>query len=313
MNPRAALAAIDPEFLVPAAKHAMDIRGPVTLRVARLFNNRATKSAATVTSRRAPLPGTPGVSAMIHEPEVRSASRGALLWTFGGGLISGSAARVNDVAFAFASALGVIVVVPDYRLAPGHPYPAAIDDCYAALMWLIDNAAGLDIDPARIIIGGESAGGGLTAALAQRTRDAGVPLLLQVLVAPMLDDRSSIEAESRGESFMVWTTRSNRFAWESYLGHPITDTQDERPYAVPARTADLAGLPPALISVGEADLFHREGVAYANRLARAGVATTLTTVPGAHHGWELLAPNHPRVLAVQAARIEAMRRALETR
>ncbi|MFE2062922.1 alpha/beta hydrolase [Streptomyces sp. NPDC059467] len=205
--------------------------------------------------------------------------------------------------------MGALVVVPDYRLAPEHPCPAAVDDCYAALEWLLTHAEELGIDPRRVVVGGESAGGGLAAAVAQRAHDTGIDLRLQVLIAPMLDDRTVVRAETEGRVSVAWTVPSNRFAWTSYLGHAPGE-HEERPYAVPARRTDLGGLAPAWISVGEIDLFHQESVDYARRLGEAGVECELTTIPGAHHAFELVAPEHPVVRELRQARVAAMREAL---
>ncbi|MCC2028880.1 alpha/beta hydrolase [Microbacterium sp. YMB-B2] len=238
-----------------------------------------------------------------------SSRRGALLWLFGGGLISSNAAHANAVASGFAAGLGVTVIVPDYRLAPEHPYPAALDDCFAALEWVASETETLGIDSTRIMVGGESAGGGLAAAVAQCAKDAAIPLTLQVLIAPMLDDRNVLRAEAEGDVHLIWTVASNRYAWTSYLGHALEEPES-RPYAVPSRREDLTGLAPAWISIGEADLFHAETVDYAKRLTSAGVPVELITIPGAHHGWELLTPDHPEVHRIQAARLTAMRAAL---
>ena len=259
--------------------------------------------------REEPVPGTPGVRALVYTPVALAMPAPALLWLHGGGMVGGSAAGVDDVASRFAADLGCVVVVPDYRLAPEHPYPAAIDDCFAALAWMADGLDGV-VDPARLVVGGDSAGGGLAASVAQRAHDEGVPLRLQVLMAPMLDDRTVPRSERMGRVAIVWTVPSNRFGWQSYLGHE--PGQDEtRPYAVPARREDLTGLAPAWLSVGGADLFLDEAVAYAERLRAAGVPVELVTVPGAHHGSEATTPDHPEVLRLQAKRRAAIRAAFD--
>ncbi len=145
--------------------------------------------------------------------------------------------------------------------------------------------------------------------MAQRAHDAGIGLRLQVLVAPMLDDRTVTRAERDGQVALVWTVPSNRFGWTSYVGHPPGE-EEQRPYAVPARREDLRGLAPAWISVGTADLFYQDDRDYARRLKDADVDCELITVPGAHHGAELFKPDHPAIRKVQRARVEAMRRAL---
>ncbi|MFD4508576.1 alpha/beta hydrolase [Streptomyces sp. NPDC058457] len=308
-----ALAAVDPAFMAPFFDVPdADLDPVLALRMARETGSAKTEVRAGVRAERRAVPGHPQLTAMVYEPDGRERPGGALLWLFGGGLIIGSAEHSNDIASAFAVDLGALVVVPDYRLAPEHPCPAAPDDCFAALQWMLTHADELGIDPERIVVGGESAGGGLAATVAQRAHDTGVGLRLQVLVAPMLDDRTVVRAEAEGRVSVAWTVPANRFAWTSYLGHAPGEPE-ERPYAVPGRRADLGGLAPAWISVGEIDLFHQESVDYARRLDEAGVKCELTTVPGAHHAFELVAPEHPVVRALRRARLEAMREALRPR
>ena len=169
----------------------------------------------------------------------------------------------------------------DYRLAPEHPYPAPIEDCYNVLTWL---AALPDVDADRIAIGGASAGGGLTAGLAFVTRDRGeVRPVLQMLSYPMLDDRS-IDPTLDKPGFRLWNTGSNRIGWASFLGDA------DRATAVPARRDDLAGLPQAWIGVGTLDLFHDEDLRYAERLRASGVPCEVHIAPGAFHGFDRIAP-----------------------
>jgi acetyl esterase/lipase len=204
----------------------------------------------------------------------------ALLWMHGGGYVMGGAQQDDRVCHGFATRLGITVASVEYRLAPEHPYPAPLEDCYAALTRL----AGLPaVDPTRVAIGGASAGGGLAAALAFLARDRGeVTPLFQLLAYPMLDDRSSLTAEK--PTYRLWNTRSNQFGWTAYLGD--ADPQ----VAVPARRVDLAGLAPAWIGVGTHDLFHDEDLAYAERLRGAGVPCEIEIIPGAFHGFDLVAP-----------------------
>ena len=224
----------------------------------------------------------------VYEPEERSRPSGALLWIHGGGYVIGDPAAEHTVCSRYARELGIVVVTPGYRLAPEHPFPAGLEDCYAALRWLHDHADELGIDRTRIAVGGESAGGGLAAALAQLAHDRGeVPVCFQLLIYPMLDDRTALDRDRAPT--LVWTPRSNVFGWTAYLGHP-PDQREDRPYAVPSRRADLSGLPPAWIGVGSIDLFHDEDVAYAERLRAAGVACQVETVPSMYHGAFSLAP-----------------------
>ena len=223
-----------------------------------------------------------GVGVRLFRPDGADDRLPALLWIHGGGYVLGGAAQDDDTCRAFADRLGIVVAAVDYRLAPECPYPIPVQDCYDVLTWL----AGLPgVDAGRIAIGGASAGGGLTAALAFLARDRGeISPVLQVLSYPMLDDRSTDPAlDHRG--FRLWNTASNRIGWGSYLGGADPDV------AVPARRGDLAGLPPAWLGVGTLDLFHREGLTYARRLVEAGVGCEVHEVPGAFHGFDKLAPN----------------------
>ena len=224
-----------------------------------------------------------GVSVRLHRPAGISSPGPALLWIHGGGSVIGDAAQDDDLCRRFAEKLGATVAAVNYRLAPQHSYPVPLEDCYAALSWL----AGLpSVDPDRLAIGGASAGGGLAAALALLTRDRGeIPLVAQLLVYPMLDDRTVGRADLDNPGHRLWNQTSNRFGWQAYLGDADPDV------AVPARRTDLAGLPPAWVGVGTLDLFHDEDLAYAQRLQDAGVPCEVTVVPGAFHGFDGIAPN----------------------
>jgi acetyl esterase/lipase len=223
-----------------------------------------------------------GVKVRLHRPPNHTASGPALLWMHGGGYVTGDAAQDDDLCRRFARELGATVAAVNYRLAPEHPYPAPVEDCYDALSWL---AALPGVDPARVAIGGASAGGGLTAALALLVRDRGeIPVAAQVLVYPMLDDRTTQRTDLDHPGLRLWNPSSNRFGWQAYL------RDADRDVAVPARREDLTGLPPAWIGVGTLDLFHDEDLAYAERLRAAGVACEVMVVPGAFHGFDGIAP-----------------------
>ena len=226
----------------------------------------------------------------VHRPHVARSSA-AFLWIHGGGYVLGRAVLNDRLCGEIARELGITVVATEYRKAPEHPFPAALDDCHAAWTWLQREAASLAIDPARVAIGGQSAGGGLAAALAQRLDDeGGIQPVGQLLFCPMLDDRTAARLELDAVDHFVWNNRKNRFGWRSYLGaEPGTGTVP--PYAVPARRDDVAGLPPAWIGVSEIELFHGEDIAYAERLRAAGVPTELDVVADAPHGFESWAPD----------------------
>ena len=227
-----------------------------------------------------------GATAFVYEPAGRVRPGGALLWIHGGGMIMGTPEVSHHLCSLMARELGIVVVSARYRLAPEHPFPAGLDDCAAALRWLLSSADPLGIDRARVAVGGESAGGGLAATLAQRATDEGLPLAFQLLVYPMLDDRTAVRTDHAGRGRLVWTPRSNAWAWKAYLGHR-PGAEEGRPYAAAARRQDLTGLPPAWIGVGDLDLFHDEDVEYARRLAASGVPVDLHVQPGMPHGLDV--------------------------
>ncbi len=223
-----------------------------------------------------------GVGVRLFRPTGATGPSPALLWIHGGGYVIGHAAQDDELCRRFARELGATVASVDYRLAPEHPYPASLEDCYSALKWL---AALPSVDPARVAIGGASAGGGLAAALALLARDrAEVPLVAQLLVYPMLDDRTVDRKDLDNPGHRLWNQSSNRFGWDAYLGGA------DRNEAVPARREDLSGLPPAWIGVGSLDLFHDEDLVYAERLRAAGVPCEVEVVEGAFHGFDGILP-----------------------
>jgi acetyl esterase/lipase len=218
----------------------------------------------------------------IHRPPGVGQMPPAVLWIHGGGYVAGSAALGDRAVRTMAENVDAVVVSVEYRLAPEHPYPAALDDCYAALQWVVS----LDeIDSHRIVVAGLSAGGGLAAALALRCVDSGlVDLAGLALISPMLDDRTvhrTTVAGARG-----WTPEDNAFGWRAYLGSE-PGIEGISAYAAPARCANLSGLPPTWLAVGAADLFHDEVVRYADRLRSAGISTRLDVIPGAFHGFQV--------------------------
>jgi acetyl esterase/lipase len=257
----------------------------------------------------------PAVPVYVYEPPVGAGAgpaepAPAVLWIHGGGLVIGHPVVYHDICRRLARELGAVVVSVDYRLAPVDPFPAGLEDCYSALRWLHDEADDLGVDAARIGVAGDSAGGGLTAALCQVALDRGGPAVaFQAMKYPMLDDRSVLRADHAGRGAFVWTPESNAYAWGAYLGHPVTEDED-RPYASASRRSDLAGLPPAWIGMGELDLFHDEDVAYAERLRAAGVDCELLVVPGMYHGAEGLAAKAEAMVGFEDALVAALRRGL---
>jgi acetyl esterase/lipase len=248
---------------------------------------------------------SPTVTARVHRPALTERPTPAVLHLHGGGYIMSSAMTEDRSLRRTAQQLGAMVVSVDYRLAPEHPYPAALDDCYLALDWLL---AQPDIDPTRIVVTGISAGAGLATALALRCADNAVANLRgQVLVYPMLDDRT-VTRQAKYDH-RVWTASDNAFAWRSYLAaEPGSEGVDA--YAAPARREDLSGLPPTWIGVGTMDLFYDECIAYAARLRATGVPTQLEVVEGAFHAFDALAPRSPIARRFTFERLAATRRFL---
>lgn len=242
--------------------------------------------------RRIPGPaGAPEVGVVIVDPSVGSKGRPAFLHIHGGGYVAGHAGQDPQFLQTVAMTCNCLVVSVDYRLAPETRFPGSLEDNYAALRWLYTNADTLGIDRKRIAIGGESAGGGHAAALAIAARDRKeFPILFQLLIYPTLDDRTgSTHPVPPGIGEFIWNAKSNRFAWTSLLGVPA-GSASVPPGSVPARVENVAGLPPAFISAGAIDLFVKEDIEYAGRLIAAGVATELHVIPGAYHGYDILAP-----------------------
>ena len=264
-----------------------------------------------VSERFAPGPaGAPDVRMLVYKPTTAQGPLPALLWIHGGGYVIGTADSEDLGVKGIVSAIGCAAVSVDYRLAPETPHPGPVEDCYAALKWLYNNADEMGVDAKRIAIGGGSAGGGLAAALGLLTRDRGeVPLAFQLLLYPMLDDRTVTATDPHpytGE--FIWTADANRFGWKSLLGQE-PGAHDVSPYASAARAEHLEGLPPTFISVGALDLFLEEDMEYARRLIRAGVPTELHVYPGAFHGYNLVADAQVSQTALRDE-LAALKRAL---
>jgi acetyl esterase/lipase len=245
-------------------------------------------STISVSERHIPGPqGAPEVRVLVYQPTHVSAPRPALLWIHGGGYVLGTPDQEDRQVKSIVAAIGCVVVSVDYRLAPETPHPGPVEDCYAALRWVYTHAGELGVDTTRIALGGASAGGGLSASLGLLTRDRGeVPLVFQLLIYPMLDDRTVTATETNpytGE--FMWTRDSNRFGWTAHLGQE-PGGPGVSPYAAAARAKHLEGLPPTFIGVGSLDLFLDEDLEYAHRLLWAGVPTELHIYPGAFHGFD---------------------------
>jgi len=226
----------------------------------------------------------------------------------GGGFLFGDIAMMDPWCQAVASELDAVVVSVEYRLAPEHPFPAGVEDCYAALSFCGAHAAELGVDAARLAIAGQSAGGGLAAATALLARDRGGPALcFQLLEIPELDDRLDTPSMRAFEDTPLWNRPNAVWSWRHYLGPGHAG--ETSLYAAPARAKDLAGLPPAYVSTMEFDPLRDEGILYALRLLQAGVPVELHSFPGTFHGSGLLAAAQVSQRGARES-LDALRRAL---
>ncbi|WP_017583781.1 alpha/beta hydrolase [Nocardiopsis valliformis] len=288
--------------------------GPRTARLAQRLTDRMRPGPApadlSLEEHTVPGPeGAPPLGLRVYRPRSLTTPSPALLWTHGGGYLFGSPVQDERGSIEFARELGITVVSLRYRKAPRHTAPAPVEDAYAALSWTVDSADRLGVDPGRIAIGGASAGGGITAALALMCHDlGGHEPVFQLLVYPMLDDRTALRTDLDRLPTRLWSVSSNRYAWRAYLGEE-PGGEHISPYAAPARRENLSGLPPAWIGVGTLDLFHDEDLAYAERLRAAGVPCRTAVVPGAFHGFEAAMPQVDLSREFHRAQTEALRSA----
>lgn len=276
---------------VPADFDPADLAGVVRMLRARSAARQAGVARAprpagvTAEDRDVPGPdGAPPVGVRIYRgARTPATGAAALLWIHGGGMVMGDLDQSDAYCADVADTLGVVVVSVDYRVAPEHPYPAPLEDCYAALRWLGASTGALGVDVARVAIGGSSAGAGLAAGLALLARDRGeVAVCYQHLIYPMLDDRNITASSHAIVDPRVWNRTSNLAGWNAYLDGRA-GFADVPAYAAPARATDLAGLPAAYVCVGTLDLFRSEDIEYAQRLIEAGVRTELHIYPGVFH------------------------------
>ncbi len=305
---RDAVAAVAPELRSPLLPFTALAFTDRKLRVVRLLFSIRTRpgEGVTMVERRV---SEPSVPVLVMIPKQHSVSSPAVLWLHGGGYVVDTLHLEAGGAGRLARSLGAVVVSPDYRLAPENPFPAGLNDCMAALRWMRANADELGIEADRIAVMGASAGGGMAAAVAQRSQDQGIPLRAQVMVYPMLDDRSTLRADHAGRGRFAWTPESNLYGWTAYLGRaPRMSGAPE--YAAPARRSDLSGLAPAWIGVGDLDVFYDESVAYAERLKAAGVPCELVTVPGMYHGADGVARKAPSMLKFRAGMLDHLKKYL---
>ncbi|MFF7356149.1 alpha/beta hydrolase [Streptomyces filipinensis] len=258
--------------------------------------------------------GGPDVTLVSGRPAGIPGPLPLLYYMHGGGLVTGNAWSVLPrLLREWAVTLELAVVSVEYRLAPEARYPAALEDCYAGLVWVAAHATERGFDAGRVVVGGKSAGGGLAAALALLTRDRGGPAPIgQLLLCPMLDDRNDTFSSHQMAGVDTWDRTSNATAWQAALGDR-RGSADLPPYAAPARATDLSGLPPAYVEVGSAETLRDEDVAYAQALWRAGGQAELHVWPGAFHGFDTFAPKAALSQDARDARTRWLRRVLAQR
>lgn len=232
--------------------------------------------------------GDPNVRIKLYEPKGKKEILPGILHIHGGAYVFNTADDFDNVCIELATDINATIVSVDYRLAPEHPFPAAIDDCYAALKWFSENAPDLGVDSSRIAVFGGSAGGGLTAAVSLLSRDRkGPSIAFQMPNCPMIDDRCNTSSCLQITDGRIYNGIGNRIFWDMYLGD---NKEDVSPYAAPARATDLAGLPPTYLCVGDMDPFRDEAIEYAAKLTQAGVPTEFHLYPGCFHGFEAIIP-----------------------
>jgi acetyl esterase len=230
------------------------------------------------------IPGPAGdIPVRIYTPNA-TAPLPLLVYFHGGGWVLGSLGTHDGICRALAAGAGCVVVAVDYRLAPEHRYPAAAEDCYAATQWCAAHATELGADAARVAVGGDSAGGNLTAVVAQMARDRGGPrLVFQLLIYPATDAACDTASHRENADGYLLTAQDMTWFWSHYLGEGTPRAAE--PYASPLRAANLAGLPPALVITAEFDPLRDEGEAYGQALERAGVAAKISRYDGMIHGF----------------------------
>jgi acetyl esterase/lipase len=256
-------------------------------------------------------PGAPDVSLLICRPTATPGPHPVIYNTHGGGMVAGNNRSVelaDELDRALALQLAVVAV--EYRLAPEHPDPAPVRDCYAGLCWVAAHAAELGFDPDRIVVSGNSAGGGLAAGLSLLARDLRGPRLVgQMLQCPMLDDRCDAPSQVQCARTGLWDGESNRAGWAALLG-ARRGTAEVSCYAAPARAGDLAGLPPAFIDAGSVEALRDEALAYATRIWQAGGEAELHVWSGAFHSFDEWVPDAVVSLSARRARLDWLRRLL---
>jgi acetyl esterase/lipase len=253
----------------------------------------------------------PDIRIRVYQPRSREGQLPGVLWIHGGGYILGFPEQDDVLCQRFAMEANCVVVSADYRLAPENPYPAALEDCYAVLTWMFDNAIELGIDNLRLAVAGNSAGGGLTAAVCLLARDRrGPSIRFQMPLYPMIDDRNITPSSHEMTDSRVWNRESNILAWANYLGHSDPDGTAVPAYAAPARAKDLSGLPPTYTCIGTLDPFRDETIDFVSRLSQAGVSVEFHLYPGCFHAFEVTVLEAEISQRAQADYVRALKAAL---
>jgi acetyl esterase/lipase len=313
----AGLAAMQAQgFLPPALTSAEQIpvlRAWMTQAFAVTDDELTRNGAYTLEERQVPGPaGAPEITLLIVRPAAADTATPVIYHTHGGGMVVGGRRDGVPGMLDLAEPSGAAVVSVEYRLAPEHPHPAPVEDCYAGLKWTAEHAEELGLDADRIVIAGASAGGGLAAATALLARDEGGPALFgQMLICPMLDDRNDTASARQSYDKGTWSGLGNHVGWTALLGDR-KGSADLSPVASASRATDLSGLPPALLDVGSAEVFRSETVEYAERIWQAGGVAELHVWPGGFHGYDMFVPQSPVSQATVRARRDWLGRLLSS-
>lgn len=293
---------------LPATREGMSSAFPQPLEA---IGNRAVETEELVIPGPA---GAPDLEITVFKPRGHTPASEALPGLFnihGGGMIVGHRHWESERLIQLVLELGVVAVNVEYRLAPEHPFPAGVEDCYAGVSWMSQHASELGVDPARIVIMGGSAGGGFSAAVSLMARDRSGPALAgQLLLCPMLDNSNSTVASYQYDGIGTWMRDANLLAWRCVLGEELAYSTEASQYAAPTRATDLSGLPPAFIEAGAAEMFRDEDVDYATRIWATGGNAELHIWAGGFHGFDIYAPESEITRAALAARHSWLRRVL---
>ncbi|OHE93422.1 hypothetical protein CORC01_11287 [Colletotrichum orchidophilum] len=292
--------------------NALELRASVNAGLSAMFKDALPES---ITETKHAVKSFDGETIALHQftpstnETTATSKQAAFIYVHGGGIVGGNIEPYSrPLAAKAALESGVQMFAVEYRLAPEYPYPTPAEDCYAALKWLSEKAGDLNIDASRIGLYALSAGGGIAVGAAMMARDRGLspPLAKQILIYPMLDDRTRVTAENPLSKFLTWTDRSNQIGWNAYLegkaGEPSIP-----PQASPGRATDVADLPYTYIDIGGVDLFCAEAVAFASKLASANVQMELHVYPGLPHIFDLFAPTIGLTQLARENRLKAVR------